>query len=561
MEQKTLIALANERNFEQLEESWMAAFDRLPGSLDEMLHAIEWLVKAKERPRAEVLLSTMLESMTEQALHADLLAACQRMTKLFPASAEVRAAYGRALCGIHKDNPAVAGIVAKSGLTADAPLETALAEINRRVAIRKGDYALHRRRRLPVRIEGFDGATDTIALTDGSHSFTAGLTTFWDQYEHLDDHDFRAMKTFSREKLVELAEHEPETLVVSYLKYAGKQSTFRDFRETLQSCAVAPDDWKAWWARVKTLLVANPMIDLGDGSQPALSLRDSPRIFSEHIIRDFDFAEEARLKGALVLHYLGSIKSGTPLNDTVISHFRSKLGKVVAAGEPGACTFSAWLALGTAACECGFEPPPYSVAWLKPDEACAQFAHWCSWEQVYVAPCLKMIPESDKHWHEVFARMLPYAPVAMAEQCAAALLKAGHSDLVERAAHSLEPPAAACAEAYAWMWKMSAAEREPPVSLPVDLRAATMGMLKLIRQLYTANNTSDQNFHEALAALRHTLGMKRYETIQAVFHRLGSDQTQTLYHAIAGNAGLSTPMRSQLVHMLSRSGGIAAKQS
>ena len=559
MQTKTLMTLANEHLFDELEEAWMTALDAVPIPMVEMLHVVEWLAKAKEPSRAEVLLDTLVEALEQHRSMAEVLDIAGRGMHLFPENARLRAAYGRALCVLNPENPALPGIVAKSGLTSGGPVDVCLADIEHKRSIRAGAFALHCRRRIPVRIEAYDPDADAVILSDGTEKYPTGMSTYLDQYEPLDPHDFRAMKTFNREILAEMAESDPEHLVLSYLKFAGRQSTFRDFRDTLQACAVAPEDWKTWWARVKTLLVKNPMMDLGEGAQPSLALRDSPRDFSAHLIREFDFATHPRMKPAMAIHYLHATKSGTPLSDDITGHFNTQLATMVATKESDPLAFAAWLALATVAQDQQKEEPAYSPAWMATDDACAEFGHWCGWESLYVAPCMKLVPAADPEWPALLARIVPFAPMAMIEQIVTAVMAAGHADALNQAVMRLAEPSVANAEAFAWMWRMLATDGQPSLVFPIDLMTATMGMFKLTRLLSVAVDTPEQNMHETLAALRLTLSYKKFDVAKSVFQKIGPEHAVVLYQIIQGNTGLSTPMRSQLVHILSRSGSIGGK--
>lgn len=549
MDQKSLMQLANERAFAQLEERWMDALTSAPAQLDELLRVAAWLVKARELDRAQTLLDTLLEALHELNANAELLTAAQQALSWFPDNPSFRSYFLHAFPAAHPDNPLAADIAAASGLAKGAPLNASMEFIARRSHLRPGLFAIHRMRRIAVRLESYDPFSDILSLSDGSHTFSANLVTFLDQYDPLDDNDFRAMSIFCRPALAQLAQADPAELTIRYLKVSGRSSTFRDFKETLTHCAVPPDDWKRWWQAAKPILVAHPLIDLGEGAQPSLTLRDTPREASLSWRTDFSFAAHPRVQPAVVLRYAAHLADGIPPDPALLELFNS--GLAPQADTPPARAFAAWLALTSLACATNAQPPAYNPAWLASQDACQIFAQWCGWESVYIAPFIATLPSADPDWPQRFAAILPFAPIALVEQIAHALRSAQHHDLLNTTLASLAVPSPQTAEAFAWLWRSLASDPASIPNPPLDIESATLTLFKLIQQLGSLQHAAEQNLHAALATLRHTLATKHYSLIRAIMRQFGAARAADLYQIVMSNTGLSTPMRSQLVAIVS----------
>ncbi len=541
--------LANERAFDQLDERWMEALDTAVDQLGELMHVAAWLVKARHADRAETLLAMLLEALEEQHAHTAALETARQALAWFPDHAGFRAVFVRAFPAAHPDNPYAAALVQASGLPVAAPLDECMAFIARRAHLRPGLFAIHRMRRIAVRLEDFDPRTDMLTLSDGTQSFPSNLATFLDQYDALDDNDFRATSIFCRPALAALAEQDPGELTLRYLKVSGRTSTFRDFKDALTRCAVESDDWKQWWSKVKPVLVAHPFIDLGQGTQPSLTLRDTPREAGLSWRTEFTFAAHPRMQPALVMRYASELGEGVQPDADVVQLFRE--GLAASPDTPPVRCFAGWLALSVLAGALGESAPDYSPAWLAAPDACMLFAQWCGWEPVYIQHCIKILPGADAAWQQHFAAMLPYAPLAMVEQLAAALRAHDAAGLLQRAIAPLAVPAVQTAEAFAWLWRALATEPPGTLAINLDAESATIALFKLIQQLGALQHGGEQNTHATLAALRHTLSIKHYDVIRAVMRQFGTARAAELYQLVRGNTGVSTAMRGQLIGIVS----------
>jgi len=549
MDQKSLMQLANERAFAQLEERWIDALATAPSQLDDLLRVAAWLVKAREHDRAETLLATLLEALHEQHVPHALLSAAQQSLALFPDNPSFRSYFLMAFPAAHPDNPFAAGIAAASGLNNGAPLPHCMDFIARRIHLRPGLFALHRMRRVPVRLDSYDPFADSLSLSDGTCSFAVNLVTFLDQYDPLDDTDFRAMSVFCRPALAQLALDDPADLTIRYLKASGRSSTFRDFKDSLTHCAVPSHEWKRWWSAAKPVLAAHPLIELGEGSLPSLALRDTPREASLSWRTEFSFAPHPRVQPAVVLRYAAQIADGLAPHPALLELFHT--GLAPQPDTPPVRAFAAWLALSALARSLKTQPPPYNPAWLATPEPPRLFAQWCGWEPIFIPHLIALLPPADPAWPQHFAAMLPFAPLALVEHIARALRTAHHHDLLLSALAPLAAPSLHSAEAFAWLWRSLASDPTSFPTLPLDLESATLTLFKLIQQLGSLQHATEQNIHGALATLRHTLASKHYALIRTTMRQFGPARAADLYQLVMSNTGLSSPMRSQLVAIVS----------
>ncbi|GEM_PF-1651316 len=553
MQAKSLIALANERAFALLDDAWMQTLEEPAPDLDEMLHVLEWLIKAKEAERARTLSAMLLEALDERHdPRAQVLAV--RVLEWFPDDVEVRRVLGHAICAAAADNQALPGIVQRSGLLDDAPLATALDYIQTRGALRPGVFALHRSRRIPVQIVGFDPHDDALQLHDGQQEYRATLLTYQSQYEPLGDDDFRVLHTFRNEQLQREAQTDPAALVRRFLRYSGKRATFRELRDALTNVAVPAASWKEWWSAVRQTLAHDPHLEVGVGPQPALALRDSPRDYVETRIREFDHASSVREKIAILVRYAQQVRRGVPGDATYIAYVAEVLQEYTRAADGTVAAFFAWLALRASTDACGCVTPDYDPRWLADPAHCVHVAHWCGWEPLFIEPLTALLPEADPRWPELYGLTLPQAPLALIERMTNALRAHQHTALIEPALHALVEPRAEIAELLLWLWRELATRTELDFTPLLDLGGATFALFRVMRQLHVYRGGPEFNAHGALATVRHTIAARKYALIGTVFETLGSNHTAELYHAMSSNAGISAAMRAQLTTLLSRVG-------
>ncbi len=550
MKKHNLLSIAYERDFNALEEAWMAALETLPDSSEELLKVIDWLIRVKEGERAEVFMTMLVEAFEEQRPGQTALTIIETALEKYPLNTELREAFVRQFVNVHAANPTAAGIIRISGITNGVEMNTVKAEIKKRMQLQSGNYAVHRKRRHPLRIESYNPVEDTLLVNDGSHEFATNLVTFLDQYDKLPLTDFRARLVFEPELLTELAHEDPVALISQYLLVCGKSSTFRAFKDTLVPNVISTDEWKEWWHTAKTLLVKDHFIELGTGTQPTLTLRDTPQDFSEEMKRRFDFAALPYHKAAYMLHYISEIQKDVPVDPSVLEHFSAGLAADML--QPGTIAFVAWLALAQAATYFQTTMPSYSPDWLADDTNRLECTCWFGWEPLFIEPFLDFLPGADPKWREHFSFMLPRAPLHMVERICVILSQEHDDALFAPLAESIIDPNLEAAEAFAWTWRTLAQEEPLPFTCPHDLYTMTTMFFSLINQANLPHEYSHQNLRGTLSTLRQTLSSNRYAVISSVFSRLASEYAAALYQAVTTNPGISTAMRSQLIQILAK---------
>jgi hypothetical protein len=548
MKKQELLQIAYDRDFDRLEEAWMIEIDPLPEDPEMLTKVLKWLIKVHETDRAEILLAMLVEAYEEQYPGTPALNTAAQALDWFPGNGEFRQVYARQFAIVHADNPAIKEIINKSGLTSGADLAEALHTIEKRLPLKPGNYAIHRMRRIPVRIKSYDPEKDTLELNDGDRVFASNLVTYNDQYDRLADTDFRAQRIFEPEVLADLAVKDPCRVIKNYLRVCGKESTFRGFKDTFSGSIVETAAWKEWWAETKVKLVRDPYIQLGTGAQPSLKLRDTPRDFSEELKRSFDHAVKAYEQPAALIHYLNEIEQGVPADPAVLSHFITHLTEGLLNG--GAFSLASWLALMVAAEAGKSDKPEYSPEWLKEENAFNEFVMWCCWEPLLIYPCVTYLPGTDPAWPEYFSRTLPRMPFAMVERAAVLLENETKPSLFQPLQEAMEHPGTETAEAFAWTWKRLAKGEKLPFTYDTGLFDATIILFELISQTCNGHEDDEHNLPGTVSVLRQAVSANRYALIKAVFGKISGKHAAELYQAVTTNPGVSTIMRSQLVQLL-----------
>jgi transcription elongation factor GreA-like protein len=554
MVEQTLLKTAHARQFDTLEERWMAELEAQPIETEPLLVVAAWLIKVKEVERAEVMLAMLLEALEEHEPGQTALEICEQVLEWFPEHKEFRRIFARQMGVSHPQNPATQAIAEHSGLLDGSPLAECLKAIHVRLPLEPGTYAIHRARRLPVRIDSFNGADDTLVLSNWESTFDTNLRSFLDQYENLAQDDFRALRVFDQDALAERAVEDPDGVVMSYLRSVGRSSTFREFREAMQACVVAADEWKAWWQTTKVRLIRNPLIDVGEGAQPKLTLRQSARDFSAMLIKDFDFADKLYCKPALLLSYCEDLREGVPRNEKVVTHFWAGLTAMMHDQAKRAEAFLAWLCMYAAAEAVGREAPEYDCAWLADEATACRVAELCAWEASYIDHLVRIVPHVDAEWPARFIALLPYAPYGLVERIMRSLAAAGEGARVNELMARLEEPEIESAELYAWLWRAVTMGEPLPCEVPYDVPTMTLNLLKLVQQLSAMRKVGRRNIAQALASLRRTIGMKKYSVIARAFSYFPAEEAASVFHTLSSNTGLSPVMRAQLYQYITRVG-------
>ena len=550
MKEKNILKIARLRDFDLLEEEWMTLLEKLPESVDDMISTVEWLIKVKENDLAELFLSTLLDALEEQKPGKLTLEISKKSFGWFPDDLNIRKVFARQFLICNPENYSAEALLKKSEIVSLKPYKDFLYYIQKRVGLVTGAYVIHTKRRFIARVESYNPKTDLLTLNNGKQCYETDFFTFTDQYNVISKNNFRALQIFDHQTLKNIANKNPVELVKTYLKAEGFNSVFRDFKDAMIVATIQKENWKSWWAETHKLLVNDPFIDLGTGAQPSLTLRDTPRDYSESLRKDFDSANPIRKKPVVVLKYLAELKNGVPLNEELILHFQVEMEKIINSEDDDVLKFVSWISLCAINEELNVEFPEYNLDWLNSSEKIIDYAQWCVGEHIIFGNLLTFLIKKDNNCSELFGKILPFAPLPLIEILSSFLIKNEKLNELSLAITEIENHEIETAEAFAWLWKIIAEKSEFPIELNYDIKELTLKLFKLIQRLSKVKEHNGQNANINLAALRHTVSTKKYTLINSVFKEFGNENSSDLYQLLTSNSGLSTAMRSQLVRLL-----------
>lgn len=280
-----LPSLAEEKNFEKLEETWLQAVEAGVNDLGPFMRAADSAAAAGETGRAADLLAVLLAPLKTAGRHADLLNVIRRLVELRGGDLSLRADAIDALRKTCSGRPGFETFLRLSGLTSSGDLADGLALIDEYLDFTPGRHVQHDGGWGTGRVFAVDGETGEIVVDfveEKAHRFPPESARKF--LQRIPDDHIWALRFSRLEEMRALAENDPAAVIRIVLKsYKGK-SSLANIKNELCGDILPLDRWTRWWSKARTKAAHDPYIELGDGgARSILILREKPVGYAEEV--------------------------------------------------------------------------------------------------------------------------------------------------------------------------------------------------------------------------------------------------------------------------------------
>ncbi len=546
-----LLALATAGQFDDLEAAWMGAVEDQTFAADAAL-AILQAVAERETPKPlESLVWLLVSTWTEGGRSAEARAVVRRAAGLLPPSNVLReeiAGLYRQACG---DADGIGTLIDMTLGRDGLPLATALARLEKLVALPPGAFIVDPRRRHPGCVLGVDPQRKVLKVSFGESERGYDAVSI-ENVEAGDPEDFRALVAFGPERLADLASDDVPELARLVLKACGPEMKFRDFKAALEP-VIPAKAWSKWWSKARDRVRRSPYIEVSGGTQPTFTLRARAKSFEDRARETFDEAGSSAARLAFVLAYLGETGHHPDPEAQVLAHFAASLARRLDAGaqaDPAEV-------LGTLAVLAEMHRRhPDVVGRAETDfrtlapEADLVTAI-ASFRDAALARCvLSYVRETAPDaWPQTFAEALPACQPDVCASLAAALSEAGHDDMLAQAASEIMRRPDECRAAIFWLWTAATADRFGRAFADIDRTSLTIRFL-LAADKIGQDARDDRGLRLLVADIRSAVGARGGGPLRAVLEASDDAQAKDIRAAVERNRALTDAIRSRVLDLV-----------
>jgi len=260
-----LVAAAN---WAKLQSAWLAAIDA-EVSHEDMGAILNAVVEAGQLDLAEMLASILLEDSLERGPADGALHAARIVVSAVPASGEFRSQAAELFRTLHGAHPHFDRLLAASGLTGNQLPRRALRTLDTCLAIEPGCYLVNRFDNQAVQAVGYDEGLEQFDLTDdGGHALAMEPKKLADEFDIVDETDFRVLAQHRHEQLGELIASDPAAVLIGLCLSNDGQITTTAAKEHLVPQHITTDKWSSWWTRARAAVRRTEQLTL-EGKSPA----------------------------------------------------------------------------------------------------------------------------------------------------------------------------------------------------------------------------------------------------------------------------------------------------
>ena len=365
-EEQLAEALARE-DYESLENAWLELMEaeRIPA--ERLAEVIGQLVAGGQGARALDMVMALAPELVRAGRHAEALPLLRAVAPAARGNEDVRGNLIECYRALNPRLRHLAACLDRSGLINEEDLGTAVAKLERLLSYRVGDYFYHSTGWGLGQIEDFDPLTGA-ATIDFEHKpgHTVPLETIETIFERLNPDDFRVLRKREPEALRRLAEEDPAALVRKVMAANQGRISVRSLREALTAEVMSPDAWGRWWSRARKAITRDPLVAIGQGTNPVLTLRAEGVTYESEMAARFASLKDLHHKTELLREYVAHKEKGAEPGSFLLPAAREIAAQVRAGAEPGPA-FEASLLLTRVAPDAAEFPSPEEIVVAQSD--------------------------------------------------------------------------------------------------------------------------------------------------------------------------------------------------
>jgi transcription elongation factor GreA-like protein len=267
MDLPKITQLVENDDVDAVEIEWMSAIET-GESTQAMCETLKLLVDAKKPDIALMLASMLLTNASEKQTPAEALDIARHILPILPANPELRTAMAKLYRQLHSETEHFDLFMDESGLESNQAPRRAIRTLDTCLSLKPGSTLAGRYENNVLRVDGFNDIMGTFDLTEpGGRQTSLEPKLLADNYELVDDDDFRVMRAFRPDDLTELVASDPTAVMIGVCRMNGGQIESLELRDTIAPKYLPQKKWSNWWTRAKTAVKRSPFLTI-EGRNP-----------------------------------------------------------------------------------------------------------------------------------------------------------------------------------------------------------------------------------------------------------------------------------------------------
>lgn len=552
----TLIDLAGRGDLKTLESRWLEVVEAGPDARQEseMLETLDALNRGGLADRAADLGEVWLTMQKERGITPALLALTSKLAPYCGDNEAFRQDIVELYTEVYADRPELETLLEASGVSGGKTLRRALRTLEICLNLKVGDYLVARSDEHAAQVTGIDPDTCMYTLRARGLSETLDADALALAYDPVDAQDFRVLKQLHPDRIVTMLEEAPVELVLELLKTRQGRLDADELEHLLCPQFIAPDKWSKWWTRTRTGLKRCPNVVLEGRNPVMLTYHADGQTLEDEILPQWAKAETTAQRLNVVETYFREVKSrGGQSDPRLLEQLHRDLTRRVETTRRGAPAN----ALGEALvidriAEEGLLPDTACPARAIMQESTDPIALLRGVEDnaLYLRALGHLREVAGDRWPDVYAQLLPIAPLAACETIAQTLSEGGHEERLAAAVRRIPTNFDRHLDAVCWLWRGSGLTSKLPGDVCPSPRELLPRLLEYLAALTRDDHTEPAILRHARTIIRAAMGAANYRRYREVIESMEPGVALTVRRTLERIDGLGQVVRSTMIAII-----------
>ncbi len=525
----TLTELAKRGEYKNLEDRWLIALEQSAQHRDELLSTLELLNKSSKGALAAELGWSWLTAEKERSTPIEVLALGRELMLRCSDSNEMRQELIGLYREIHADRPEIERLIDASGLTGEKSPRRALRTLEICLNLKPGDFLLSRSDERAAEVISIDADIPEYTIKVKSGEDVLDPDTLALKYDLVASNDFRALSQLHPERITNLLDTDPLSLVVGLLHSHHGKLDSEELKHVLSPRYVPAAKWASWWSKARAAVNRSPNVVL-EGRNPVIIVyHQVERTLDDEIVPQWAEADTPSKRLAVIETYLREAKNrGSKPTPELIGRMHKELTRRVQAARKGAPSEAILEALaidrlGEAGVLAETQPSPARDILSESPDMIALLAQ-IEESRFYLRALAHVRELNPDNWADLYLQLLPQAPVEGCEAIANALIEAGHAERIRAATESILSDFGKHLNAICWLWR----GKLGATLLPIPPREMLLRMLEHLGQVTRNDYVAPKTLRDTRTEIRSTLSAGNYARFRSVIQDMEAGLASTI---------------------------------
>jgi transcription elongation factor GreA len=549
--QSGLAELAKKADYRSLEDRWLSSLEQASQQREDLLATLEILTKNGKGELAAALGWSWLAAQKERSEPADVLNLGREIMLRCGDSTEMRQEILSLYREVHANRPEIQKLIDASGLSGDKSPRRALRTLEICLNLQVGDMLLSHSDERAAEVLSIDADVPEYTIFSRRGEDTLDPDTLALRYDHVGTNDFRALAQLHPERITDLLDSDPATLVTGLLHSHHGQLDSDELKQALVPKYLAAGKWSSWWSKARAALNRSPNVVLGGRNPVVITYHHRERTLDDEILPQWMAADTPVKRLAAVEAYLREAKArGTSPTPQMLARMHADLVKRVNAARRGSPSEALLEAIvldrlaeaGVLAVE---QAGPLRdilrentdfVSLLEPIE-----------DNRFYLRAIETIRELyPERWPDIYIEMLPHASVEGCEFMAAALQEAGLGERLRAVAEQALTDFGKYLDAVCWLWRGKIGSS----ILPIPPREMLNRIFDHLGQVTRSDYVVPKTLRDTRTKIRAALSAANYAAYRQVIEGMESGLASTIRTTIERLEGLGHVVHGNLIKII-----------